>query len=163
MLAKDLDPGKVSDTLTSGLSPVDENLVQQAARDFENLAAVQKLFDDLTAADAAVLDFLTHYTAYLRAHVKYQLDRVQAWVGATSIHAEKITAAAAEHRRALAAEQHAETGRNARRGEGEQLRGRLDGLKNSEEYKAQGRIEDKRREVLTGAKEVTGRRFRRIA
>ena len=43
--------------------------MQQAARDFENLAAVQKLFDDLTAADAAVRDFLTHYTAYLRAHV----------------------------------------------------------------------------------------------
>src|SRR6266436_7105967 len=67
LLAKDLDPVKVSDTLTSGLSPVDEYLVQQAARDFENLAAVQKLFDDLTAAHAAVQDFLTHYTAYLRA------------------------------------------------------------------------------------------------
>jgi len=50
LLAKDLDPGKVSDTLTAGLSPVDDDLVQQAARDFENLAAVQKLFDDLTAA-----------------------------------------------------------------------------------------------------------------
>ena len=84
LLAKDLDPGKVSDTLTSGLSPVDENLVQQAARDFENLAAVQKLFDDLTAANAAVRDFLAHYTAYLRAHVKYQLDRVQARVDATA-------------------------------------------------------------------------------
>ena len=54
LLAKDLDPAKVSDTLTSGLSPVDDDLVQQAARDFENLAAVQKLFDDLTAANAAV-------------------------------------------------------------------------------------------------------------
>ena len=64
LLAKDLDPAKVSDTLTSGLSPVDEDLVQQAARDFENLAAVQKLFDDLTAANAAVQEFLTHYAAY---------------------------------------------------------------------------------------------------
>ena len=160
LLAKDLDPGKVSDTLTSGLSPVDENLVQQAARDFENLAAVQQLFDDLTAANAAVRDFLAHYTAYLRAHVKYQLDRVQARVETTAVHAEKITAAAAEHRRALAAEQHAEAERNARRGEGEQMQGRLSGLKNSEEYKAQGRIEDKRREVLAGAREVTIQRAR---
>ena len=32
------------------------------------------------------------------------------------------------------------------------------GLKNSEEYKAQGRIEDKRREVLAGAREVAGQR-----
>ncbi len=75
LLAKDLDPGKVSDTLTSGLSPVDEDLVQQAARDFENLAAVQKLFDDLTAANAAVREFRAHYEAYLRAHVRFALER----------------------------------------------------------------------------------------
>src|SRR5258708_619605 len=84
LLAKDLDPAKVSDTLSSGLSPVDEDLVQQAARDFENLAAVQKLFDDFTAANAAVQDFLTHYCAYLRAHVKFRLDRLQARAAAAS-------------------------------------------------------------------------------
>src|SRR5260221_364039 len=50
LLAKDLDPAKVSDTLTAGLSPVDEDLVEQAARDFENLAA-GKLADVGRAAD----------------------------------------------------------------------------------------------------------------
>jgi len=158
LLAKDLDPAKVSDTLTSGLSPVDEYLVQQAARDFENLAAVQKLFDDLTAANAAVQDFLTHYTAYLRGHVKFQLDRVQARTGAAAAHAARITATAATYRRAAAAERRAETERDAQRNEGEQLAGRLSGLKNSEEYKAQGRIEDKRREVQAGAREVASQR-----
>lgn len=160
LLAKDLDPAKVSDTLTSGLSPVDEDLVQQAARDFENLAAVQKLFDDLTAANAAVRDFLTHYGAYLRVHVKFQLDRVQARTDAGAAHAEKITVAAATYRRAVGAERQAEVARNARRDEGEKLQGRLTGLKNSEEYKAQGRIEDKRREMLAGAREVAGQRSR---
>jgi len=160
LLAKDLDPAKVSDTLTSGLSPVDEDLVQQAARDFENLAAVQKLFDDLTAADAAVRDFLDHYGAYLRAHVKFQLDRIQARAGTAAGHAERITAAAAAYRRAASAEERAEAERDARRDEGETLQGRLAGLKNSEEYQAQGRIEDKRREVLAGAREVTGQRGR---
>jgi len=158
LLAKDLDPGKVSDTLTSGLSPVDDDLVQQAARDFENLAAVQKLFDDLTAANAAVQDFLTHYVAYLRAHVKFQLDRVQARMETAATHAEKIREAAAEHQRALGAEHDAETARNARRDEGEQLQGRLTGLRNSEEYKAQGRIEDKRREVARRAQELADQR-----
>ena len=158
LLAKDLDPVKVSDTLTSGLSPVDEYLVQQAARDFENLAAVQKLFDDLTAANAAVRDFLTHYTAYLRAHVKFQLDRVQARADAAAGHAEKITEAAATYHRAIEAERHYEAERDARRNEGETLQGRLAGLKNSEEYKAQGRLEDKRREMLAGAREVSGQR-----
>ena len=160
LLAKDLDPVKVSDTLTSGLSPVDEYLVQQAARDFENLAAVQKLFDDLTAANAAVQDFLLHYTAYLRAHMKFQLDRVQARADVAAGHAEKITEAATTYRRAVEAEQHAEAERNARRDEGETLQGRLAGLKNSEEYKAQGRIEDKRREMLACAREVAGQRSR---
>jgi hypothetical protein len=160
LLAKDLDPAKVSDTLTSGLSPVDEYLVQQAARDFENLAAVQKLFDDLTAANAAVQDFLLHYTAYLRAHMRFQLDRVQARADVAAGHAEKITEAVAAYRCAVEAERRAEAERSTRRDEGEMLQGRLAGLKNSEEYKAQGRIEDKRREMLAGAREVAGQRSR---
>jgi len=160
MLAKDLDPAKVSDTLSSGLSPVDEELVQQAARDFENLAAVQKLFDDLTAANAAVGGFLVHYEAYLRAHVKFQLDRVQSRTDAAALHAQLISEAATEFRRAAASENDALAQRNAQRNEGEQLQGRLAGLKNSDEYKAQGRIEDKRREVLAGAREVDVQRNR---
>jgi hypothetical protein len=160
LLAKDLDPAKVSDTLTSGLSPVDEYLVQQAARDFENLAAVQKLFDDLTAANAAVHDFLLHYTAYLRAHLKFQLDRVQARADVAAGHAEDIIGAVTAYRAAVEAERSAEADRNTRRDEGERLQGRLAGLKNSEEYKAQGRIEDKRRELLAGAREVAGQRHR---
>jgi hypothetical protein len=158
LLAKDLDPAKVSDTLTSGLSPVDEDLVQQAARDFENLAAVQKLFDDLTAADAAVREFLDLYGAYLRAHVKFQLDRVFARIETAAGHASGIAGAAASYRDAIEAERLAVSERNARRDEGERLQGRLAGLKNSEEYKAQGRIEDKRREVQAGVREVTGQR-----
>jgi len=160
LLAKDLDPAKVSDTLTSGLSPVDEYLVQQAARDFENLAAVQKLFDDLTAANAAVQDFLLHYTAYLRTHLKFQLERVQARADVAAGHAEQITVAVTSYRGAVEAERSAEAERNARRDEGEMLQGRLAGLKNSEEYKAQGRIEDKRRELLAGVREVAGQRSR---
>jgi hypothetical protein len=160
LLAKDLDPAKVSDTLTSGLRPVDEYLVQQAARDFENLAAVQKLFDDLTAANAAVQDFLLHYTAYLRANLKFQLDRVQTRADVAAGHAENIVQAVTAYRGAVDAERGAEAERNTRRDEGELLQGRLSGLKNSEEYKAQGRIEDKRRELLAGAREIAGQRSR---
>src|SRR5260221_655396 len=151
LLAKDLDPAKVSDTLSSGLSPVDEDLVQQAARDFENLAAVQKLFDDFTAANAAVQDFLTHYSAYLRAHVKFRLDRLQARAGAAAEHAEKITVAAVTYRRPVETERQAEKERDARRDAGETLQGRLAGPKNSDEDKAQGRIEDKRPEMRARA------------
>jgi SbcC/RAD50-like, Walker B motif len=158
LLAKDLDPAKVSDTLTAGLSPVDEDLVQQAARDFENLAAVQKLFDDLMAANAAVAEFRTHYEAYLRSHVRFDLDRVQARSDAAADHAERLSAAAAARHRAAGAERAAEADREASRTEGERLQGRLEGLRNSEEYKAQGRIEDKRREVAARAAEVARQR-----
>ena len=158
LLAKDLDPAKVSDTLTAGLSPVDEDLVQQAARDFENLAAVQKLFDDLTAANAAVAEFRTHYEAYLRMHVRFALDRVQARTDAASEHARQLADAAVARRRSAAAERAAEADREASRAEGERVAGRLEGLKNSEEYKAQGRIEDKRREVTARAAEVRRQR-----
>jgi hypothetical protein len=158
LLAKDLDPAKVSDTLTSGLSPVDDDLVQQAARDFENLAAVQKLFDDLTSANAAVEEFRKHYEAYLRSHVKFALDRVQARSDVAADHAQRLAGAAEARRLAVAGERAAEADREASRSGGETLQGRLAGLKNSEEYKAQGRIEDKRREVAARAAEVARQR-----
>ncbi len=160
LLAKDLDPAKVSDTLTSGLRPVEDDLVQQAARDFENLAAVQKLFDDLVAANAAVQEFLAHYTAYLRAHVRFALDRVQARIEAAAGQADRIAAAAATHREAASAERLATSQRDAKGAEGEELQGRLAGLKNSEEYKAQGRLEDKRREVVSGQRDIGHQRGR---
>jgi hypothetical protein len=104
LLAKDLDPAKVSDTLTAGLSPVDDELVEQAARDFENLAAVQKQYDDLAAADAAVRTFLEHYVTYLRAHARHQLDQVFGRITGAASHVAAITTAAREVTRAEQAE-----------------------------------------------------------
>src|SRR6202035_3711045 len=94
----------------------------------------------------------------LRAHLRFQLDRVQTRADVAAGHAEQITEAAATYRRAVQAERDVDTGRNARRDEGETLQGRLAGLKNSEEYKAQGRIEDKRRELLASARGGPGPR-----
>jgi len=95
--------------------------------------------------------------------MKFQLDRVQARADVAAGHAEKITLAAATYRRAAAAERDAEADRNARRDEGETLQGRLAGMKNSEEYKAQGRIEDKRREVASRAADMARRGYLRVA
>jgi hypothetical protein len=96
LLAKDLDPAKVSDTLTAGLSPVDEELVEQAARDFENLAAVQSQYENLAAADAAVRVFLGQYTAYLKAHTRHQADQLAARMATAAEHAAAISSAARE-------------------------------------------------------------------
>ena len=116
LLAKDLDPVKVSATLSAGLSPVNEDLVEQAARDFENLAAVQKQYDDLAAADAAVRAFLTQYTAYLRAHTRHQADQLTARAAAAAGHVAAIISAAGEAAAARRQERRSEGAKGNRPG-----------------------------------------------
>ncbi|MEV7969290.1 SbcC/MukB-like Walker B domain-containing protein [Sphaerisporangium sp. NPDC088356] len=147
LLAKDLDPVKVSDTLSAGLSPVDAVLVEQAARDFENLAAVQRLFDDLTLADSAVKEFLGHYTAYLRAHVRHHLDRIRERLEGAASCASRIARAASELRRARTARAAATAGREAAEAELAKYDGRLAVLKQHEAYKARGELDGLRRQI----------------
>ncbi len=135
LLAKDLDPAKVSDTLTAGLSPVDEELVEQAARDFENLAAVQKQYDDLAAADAAVRAFLGQYVAYLRAHARHQLDQVNARMAAAAGHVGAITTAAQQVARAKHEQQRAAEAGEAADVSAQRLDAHLFALKNRDAYR----------------------------
>lgn len=135
LLAKDLDPGKVSDTLTAGLSPVDEDLVEQAARDFENLAAVQKQYDDLAAADTAVQAFLVQYVAYLRVYTRHQLDQVSTRMAAAAGHVGAITVAAGEVARSGQEEQLAIDDGKLAKTRCETFDARLFALKNRDAYK----------------------------
>ena len=135
LLAKDLDPVKVSGTLSAGLSPVDEDLVEQAARDFENLAAVQKQYDDLAAADAAVRAFLTQYTAYLRAHTRHQADQLTARITAAAGHVGAIITAAGEAAAAGRQEQQAKEAGESARISVDTFGARLSALKDRDAYK----------------------------
>jgi uncharacterized protein (TIGR02680 family) len=160
LLAKDLDPGKVSDTLTAGLSPVDEDLVDQAARDFENLAAVQRLFDDLTAADGAVTAFMADYTTYLQVHAKAKLDRVQAGVEAATGHARGVAEALAEVARAGRAREAAVAARDAAEKERGALGARLGALKSHDAYRKQGDLDRMRTQIAATAAEIDKERGR---
>ena len=135
LLAKDLDPGKVSETLTAGLSPVDDELVTQAARDFENLAAVQKQYDDLAAADAAVRAFLDQYISYLRVHTRHELDQVAARMTAAADHLGAIGNAAREVSRSGEQEQRWREAEADAKTSIETCQARLFALKNRDEYK----------------------------
>jgi len=135
LLAKDLDPVKVSGTLSAGLSPVDEDLVEQAARDFENLAAVQKQYDDLAAADAAVRAFLTQYTAYLRAHTRHQVDQVTARASAAASHVAAIITAVRAAAAAGRQEQQAREAGESARISVDTFQARLSALKDRDAYK----------------------------
>ncbi|GAA3226221.1 TIGR02680 family protein [Actinocorallia longicatena] len=147
LLAKDLDPAKVSATLTAGLSPVDEGLVEQAARDFENLAAVQHLHDDLTTAHTAVRAFLHHYTNYLRVHARFQLDRIAARRDQAVDHGAQMLAATTEADRARTGKSAAESARAGADESLSRLRSRLSTLKNADAYKAQGDLDRLRHQV----------------
>ncbi|WP_214414486.1 SbcC/MukB-like Walker B domain-containing protein [Sphaerisporangium fuscum] len=160
LLAKDLDPVKVSDTLSAGLSPVDPVLVEQAARDFENLAAVQRLFDDLSLADGAVKEFLVHYTAYLRAHIRHQIDRIAERVEGAAGSADRIRQAAAELRRAQSAREEAKQHQEAAETELDRYDGRLAVLKQHDAYKAAGELDGLRRRIADESAAIARERKR---
>lgn len=100
LLAKDLDPEKVSHTLTGGLSPLDETLVDQAARDFANLAAVQGSFAAATASHEAAHAFGAVYSDYLTVNARHRLSRVHTATEQATGHARAITDAVEELARA---------------------------------------------------------------
>ncbi|MFP4311820.1 MAG: TIGR02680 family protein, partial [Nitriliruptoraceae bacterium] len=74
MLAKDLDPRSLSETLSRGLRPLDEDLIEQVARSFDDLEAVQRDLDRLIAADEATTAFVTDYRGYLRTQARHRAD-----------------------------------------------------------------------------------------
>ena len=162
LLAKDLDPVKVSGTLSAGLSPVDEDLVEQAARDFENLAAVQKQYDDLAAADAAVRAFLTQYTAYLRAHTRHQADQVAARMNAAARHVGAIITAVHEAAAAGRQEQRAREAGESARISVDTFGARLSALKDRDAYKDHEKLA-LRRSQLEADKARLGQDQQRLA
>ncbi|MEV4461605.1 TIGR02680 family protein, partial [Microbispora sp. NPDC049633] len=160
LLAKDLDPDKVSATLTSGLSPLDEELVDQAARDFENLAAVQRQFDDFAAADEAVRAFLTDYVAYLRTHAKARLSRIQTEMDGAVEHARTLVRAEESRRTAAAAREAATAASAAAEAEREGLERRLAALRADDAYRARGELDLRRRQVAKTGEEIERERVR---
>ncbi|GAA2729194.1 SbcC/MukB-like Walker B domain-containing protein [Actinocorallia aurantiaca] len=155
LLAKDLDPAKVSATLTAGLSPVDETLVDQAARDFENLAAVQSLHDDLSRANDAVRVFLDHYREYLRVHTRSHLDRVDTRTAQAVAHGTALRRAVAETTRAAAAKRAAEQSRDTTADHLTKLTTRLETLKQHDAYRAQSDLDHLRHQIAETTDHLT--------
>ncbi len=155
LLAKDLNPDKVSATLTSGLSPVHDDLVTQAARDFENLAQVQQQFDDVAAADTAVRAFLADYTEYLRLNAASQSQRVHLAQQSAVEHARKIAEGSAELRTARQEQQQATVERERAQTEREGLQRQLAALQQHDAYRAHGEIELQRHQLATTRNEIT--------
>jgi uncharacterized protein (TIGR02680 family) len=147
MLAKDLDPRALSETLTRGLRPLDEELLEQVARSFDDLEAVQRDLDQLATADEATQRFLTDYRGYLRTQARHRVDDAIEAVAARTAADDRVHAAHRHLDEARAEEALAEAEAAA---VDEQLgtdRARRDALKASDAFRTAGQLEHLERSV----------------
>lgn len=100
-LARDLDIRRLSDILSQGLRPLDEGLLDGAARSFEDLEAVQRELDALEATRAAVDAFLDRYRQYVRATARARVDRALAARDELDAARRSVAEATERHRKAL--------------------------------------------------------------
>jgi uncharacterized protein (TIGR02680 family) len=155
MLAKDLDPRQLSETLARGLRPLDDELLDQVARAFDDLEAAQRDLDRLVAADEAAQRFLTEYRGYLRTQARHRAD---AAIEATAARAAAAGRLADAHRavdEARAVEAMAEAEAAAVRERLVADRARHDALTASDAFRTAGQLEHLERSVrdLAGAVE----------
>jgi uncharacterized protein (TIGR02680 family) len=97
-LAKNLDPIKLSDTLSDGLRPLDDHLITEAARSFDDMEAVARTLEGLVRADEAATGFLTAYTTYLRSHARIAADALAARRAAVGSRRDELAAAIVRRR-----------------------------------------------------------------
>ncbi|MEU8897549.1 TIGR02680 family protein [Nocardia sp. NPDC048505] len=76
-LAKNLDPRGLSQALTDGLRPLDEQLILDAARSFSDMEEVGRNLEGLVHADTATRAFVGVYRKYLAVQAKTDVDQVR--------------------------------------------------------------------------------------
>lgn len=148
-LAKNLDPARLSDTLTDGLRPVDDDLIAEAARSFDDMEAVARTLEGLAAADEATQGFLASYTTYLRTHARAAADALTKRTEATAAQREAVAQDEVKHEEAGAAQEQAEARRESAETAVAGLRGRIEQLKASGAYQAVEQLGDLERLVRT--------------
>ncbi|WP_435218532.1 TIGR02680 family protein [Streptomyces sp. bgisy034] len=165
-LAKNLDPARLSDTLTAGLRPLDDDLIAEAARSFDDMESVQRTLEGLAAADDATRAFLASYSTYLRVHARAAADRLTARRAETAERAAALRTAAADLAAAREAQAAAETRAESADASLAAQRARLDQLRSSAAYQAVEQLADLERLVRTceqSARQATAERERRTA
>ncbi|MEU2037369.1 TIGR02680 family protein [Nocardia niwae] len=83
-LAKNLDPRGLSQALTDGLRPLDEQLILDAARSFSDMEEVGRTLEGLVHADTATRAFVEVYRKYLAVQAKSDVDQVRARLDAVT-------------------------------------------------------------------------------
>ncbi|MET9212836.1 MULTISPECIES: SbcC/MukB-like Walker B domain-containing protein [unclassified Nocardia] len=108
-LAKNLDPRGLSQALTDGLRPLDEQLILDAARSFSDMEEVGRTLDGLVQADTATRRFVDVYRKYLAVQAKTDADQVRTRLDAVTNASTALFAATALRTRREADRTEAET------------------------------------------------------
>ncbi|MEV0334996.1 TIGR02680 family protein [Nocardia sp. NPDC050717] len=108
-LAKNLDPRGLSQALTDGLRPLDEQLILDAARSFSDMEEVGRTLDGLVQADTATRRFVDVYRKYLAVQAKSDVDQVRTRLDAVTNASTALFAATALRTRREADRTAAET------------------------------------------------------
>ncbi|MQY17292.1 TIGR02680 family protein [Nocardia macrotermitis] len=141
-LAKNLDPRGLSQALTDGLRPLDEQLILDAARSFSDMEEVGRTLEGLVQADTATRAFVGVYRKYLAVQAKSDADQVSARIDAVTHGSTALFAATALRQRRegerTAAEERAEA---ADRGYEQALTDR-ETLQRSSAYEGKQQLDD---------------------
>jgi uncharacterized protein (TIGR02680 family) len=165
-LAKNLDPVKLSDTLTDGLRPLDDELIAEAARSFDDMESVALTLEGLAAADEATSAFLASYTTYLRTHARAAADQLTRRRQDAADRRSAVTAGQDGHRDAEAAFAAAQAHRENAETALAALRARVEQLRSSAAYQAVEQLTDLERLVRTcadAAERAAAHTARRVA
>ncbi|WP_335991022.1 TIGR02680 family protein [Glycomyces sp. MUSA5-2] len=146
-LAKELDPETLSDTLSAGLRPIDEKLIAEAAKSFEDMEEVARTLASLRSADEQIERFLTLYGTYVRAHAKLAVVAVDARLGAVDDALREEAEAAQQVKDAQRELAEREAGAEFAAEQLSELQGTLEGLKDSDAYRDRLELEDLRKTV----------------
>lgn len=141
-LAKDLNPVELSRTLQRGLRPVEDGLLAEVARSFDDMEAVARTLEGLVAADTATAAFLGVYATYLRTHARAAADALSARRTDAHDRVRDLEASRAAVATADAAVGAAEERLRAAEGEPGRLRAHLDALKSSAAYRSHEQLAD---------------------
>jgi uncharacterized protein (TIGR02680 family) len=141
-LAKDLNPVELSRTLQRGLRPVEDGLLVEAARSFDDMEAVARTLEGLVAADGATAAFLGVYATYLRTHARAAADALSARRADADDRVRELQASRAAVAAADAAVGAAEERLRTAEGEPGRLRAHLDALKSSAAYRSHEQLAD---------------------
>ncbi|MFE5460479.1 TIGR02680 family protein [Nocardia sp. NPDC056564] len=141
-LAKNLDPRGLSQALTDGLRPLDEQLILDAARSFSDMEEVGRTLEGLVHADSATRAFVDVYRKYLAVQAKTDVDQLRTRLDAVTHASTALFAATALRERRegerAAAEARAEDADRAY----EQALGDRENIQRSSAYEGKQQLDD---------------------